>query len=113
MIKQLIIAYFSMEIGLESKMPTYSGGFGVLAGGTFRVAADLKVSMVDGWWIEGHIEGVTGWSIGDSEMETGKDRGSYLDVLSLCDKLEKAVLPMYYQSRNQYIEMMRYGSTSI
>ena len=33
------IAYFSMEIGLESGMPTYSGGLGVLAGDTIRAAA--------------------------------------------------------------------------
>jgi starch phosphorylase len=40
------IAYFSMEIGLETGMPTYSGGLGVLAGDTIRSAADLKVPMV-------------------------------------------------------------------
>jgi alpha-glucan phosphorylase-like protein len=40
------IAYFSMEIGLEAGMETYSGGLGVLAGDTIRAAADLKVSMV-------------------------------------------------------------------
>jgi len=37
---------FSMEIGLEPGMPTYSGGLGVLAGDTIRSAADLKVPMV-------------------------------------------------------------------
>ena len=41
-----VIAYFSMEIGLVSDMPTYSGGLGVLAGDTIRAAADLKVPMV-------------------------------------------------------------------
>src|SRR5579871_3084055 len=40
------IAYFSMEVGLESAMPTYSGGLGVLAGDTIRAAADLHVNMV-------------------------------------------------------------------
>ena len=40
------IAYFSMEIGIVSDMPTYSGGLGVLAGDTIRAAADLKVPMV-------------------------------------------------------------------
>src|SRR3989338_5472334 len=40
------IAYFSMEIGLDNKIPTYSGGLGVLAGDTIRSAADLKVQMV-------------------------------------------------------------------
>src|SRR6516164_6586245 len=40
------VAYFSMEVGLESEMPTYSGGLGVLAGDTLRAAADLAVPMV-------------------------------------------------------------------
>ncbi len=40
------IAYFSMEIALESAMPTYSGGLGVLAGDTIRSAADLQLPMV-------------------------------------------------------------------
>ena len=30
------IAYFSMEIGLEASIPTYSGGLGILAGDTIR-----------------------------------------------------------------------------
>jgi glycogen phosphorylase len=40
------IAYFSMEIGLDSAIPTYSGGLGVLAGDTMRAAADLGLPMV-------------------------------------------------------------------
>ena len=40
------IAYFTMEIALETDMPTYSGGLGVLAGDTIRSAADIGVPMV-------------------------------------------------------------------
>src|SRR4051812_18703250 len=40
------VAYFSMEICLEPKIPTYSGGLGVLAGDTLRSAADLRVPLV-------------------------------------------------------------------
>lgn len=40
------IVYFSMEIGLDAAMPTYSGGLGVLAGDTLRAAADLGVPMI-------------------------------------------------------------------
>ena len=40
------IAYFSMEIGLQSDIPTYSGGLGILAGDTIRAAADMEVPMV-------------------------------------------------------------------
>ena len=44
--EQRTIAYFSMEIGLEPAIPTYSGGLGVLAGDTIRSAADLQVPMM-------------------------------------------------------------------
>ena len=37
------IAYFSMEIGINTDMPTYSGGLGVLAGDVIRSSADLRI----------------------------------------------------------------------
>ena len=40
------IAYFSMEIGIESDIPTYSGGLGVLAGDSLRSCADLRIPLV-------------------------------------------------------------------
>ena len=40
------VAYFSMEVGISSEIPTYSGGLGVLAGDTVKAAADLRVPMV-------------------------------------------------------------------
>lgn len=40
------IAYFSMEVGLEDPIATYSGGLGVLAGDTLKAAADVGLSMV-------------------------------------------------------------------
>ena len=40
------VAYFSMEIGLESSMPTYTGGLGVLAGDTIKSAADVGIPLV-------------------------------------------------------------------
>ncbi len=40
------VAYFSMEVALDSSMPTYAGGLGVLAGDTLRAAADLEVPLV-------------------------------------------------------------------
>src|SRR3990172_773862 len=44
--QQRSIAYFSMEIGIDNRMSTYSGGLGILAGDTIRSGADLKVPMV-------------------------------------------------------------------
>jgi starch phosphorylase len=43
---QSVIAYFSMEVGIDPSLPTYSGGLGILAGDTLRAAADLGVAMV-------------------------------------------------------------------
>lgn len=40
------VAYFSMEIGLEEGMATYSGGLGILSGDTIQSAADMRVPMV-------------------------------------------------------------------
>jgi starch phosphorylase len=41
-----LIAYFSMEIGLDEKIPTYAGGLGVLAGDYIKSAADLEAPVV-------------------------------------------------------------------
>ncbi len=49
-----------------------------------------SLSVLDGWWVEGCIEGVTGWAIGNA---AGADDG---DARALYDKLEQVVLPLYY-----------------
>jgi starch phosphorylase len=46
MVQPPFVAFFSMEIGLESGMPTHSGELGVLVGDTIRSSADLAVPMV-------------------------------------------------------------------
>jgi starch phosphorylase len=60
-------------------------------------------SVLDGWWVEGHIEGVTGWSIGDSES-TGD---AAVEIRELYDKLEHEIIPLYYGRRQRYVEIMR------
>lgn len=50
-----------------------------------------QLSVLDGWWIEGCIEGVTGWAVGDSAQSANG-----ADAASLYDKLEHVVLPLYY-----------------
>jgi starch phosphorylase len=44
--EQRSVAYLSMEIGIDERICTYSGGLGVLAGDTIRSVADLKVPML-------------------------------------------------------------------
>lgn len=43
---QPLVAYFSMEMGLDPRMPTYAGGLGVLAGDTIRSAADPEIPLI-------------------------------------------------------------------
>ena len=60
-------------------------------------------SVRDGWWIEGHIEGVTGWSVGNSEDEEDHDS----EVNSLYTKLAADIIPMYYRLPERYTNVMR------
>jgi starch phosphorylase len=61
-----------------------------------------NLSVLDGWWIEGCIEGVTGWAIGDVAGIADND-GS-----ELYDKLEQVVLPLYYNNdRSNWIKVMK------
>lgn len=41
-----MVAYFSLEFGIDSNIPTYAGGLGILAGDTMLQAADDQVPMV-------------------------------------------------------------------
>jgi len=66
-----------------------------------------SLSILDGWWIEGCIEGVSGWAIEHAEED---DSTSY-DTNSLYDKLERVVLPLYYRDRDSFVEVMRYAIT--
>jgi starch phosphorylase len=43
---KLTVAYFSMEVAVDTAMPTYNGGLGILAGDALRAAADLSVLMI-------------------------------------------------------------------
>jgi starch phosphorylase len=60
-------------------------------------------SVLDGWWVEGHVEGVTGWSIGGPEMEADPTR----DAVDLYIKLERVILPLFYGLPFAYAEVMR------
>ena len=76
------------------------------ASGTSGMKASFNgvpsLSVLDGWWIEGCIEGITGWAVGDSKESANGD-----DAKSLYDKLEHTVLPLYYQDRPGWIRIMK------
>jgi starch phosphorylase len=79
------------------------------ASGTSGMKAALNgipsLSIVDGWWVEGHIEGVTGWAIGDSTSEPGETDA---EAGSLYDKLGNVIIPMYNERPGDFAEVMRY-----
>ncbi len=84
------------------------------ASGTSGMKAALNgvpsLSVLDGWWIEGCIEGVTGWAMGEgcNPVDGGGDR-SACDAASLYEKLEHIVLPLFYSDRNRFIDIMRHA----
>lgn len=63
-----------------------------------------SLSVLDGWWIEGHIEGVTGWSIGD---DAATDADPAADVHELYYKLDKVILPLFHGSQLEWAKVMR------
>jgi glycogen phosphorylase len=68
----------------------------------------LNFSVLDGWWIEGHIEGYTGWAIGPSPTETQLvENYDNRDVEDLYDKLEKIIIPTFYGDRRIWVRMMQ------
>jgi starch phosphorylase len=83
------------------------------ASGTSGMKASLNgipnLSVLDGWWIEGHIEGLTGWSIGKLPQEKVKGFNHSQDVASLYDKLEQTIVPLFYKDRERFIDIMKYS----
>ena len=83
------------------------------ASGTSGMKAALNgipsLSVLDGWWIEGLIEGVTGWSIGEQGNGEPAANDRARDALSLYQKLEHDILPMFYGYRVNFIDIMRHA----
>jgi len=78
------------------------------ASGTSGMKAALNgvpsFSVLDGWWVEGHVEGETGWSIMKRE---DPEPDSALEAENLYRKLESVILPTFYDSPRRYLEMRR------
>ena len=90
-----------VDVWLNTPQPPFE------ASGTSGMKAALNgvpsLSVLDGWWIEGRIEGITGWAIGEDSWEDG-DRPKV--VSSLYDKLEQVVIPLFYGARERFLEVM-------
>lgn len=67
-----------------------------------------SLSVRDGWWIEGHIEGITGWAIG-KDHAASEPQDLARDAGLLYEKLEETIIPMFYRDRSRYIDVMRHA----
>ncbi len=87
-----------VDIWLNTPMPPME------ASGTSGIKAAFNgiphLSVLDGWWIEGYIEGVTGWAIDTTDTQRG-------DAACLYSKLDQVVLPLYYDDRAAWIQIMK------
>ncbi|NIQ08066.1 MAG: alpha-glucan family phosphorylase [Candidatus Korarchaeota archaeon] len=67
----------------------------------------INFSVLDGWWIEGCVEGVTGWAIGPSPKEPiREDERRHQELEDLYSKLEYLIIPTFYKKRDDWIHMM-------
>ena len=116
-IKIAYLQNYSMEIGkmmtagvdiwLNTPLPPMeaSGTSGMKA----AVNGVPSLSVLDGWWIEGCIEGVTGWSIGPPDGKASASADHSNDAASLYDKLEQIVMPLFYDNRDGFLDVMRHA----
>ncbi len=95
---QLLVAGVDLWLNTPQPPMEASGTSGMKA--AFNGVPSL--SVLDGWWVEGHVEGVTGWAIGD-----GTAHESLADAASLYEKLEQSILPMYQTDRAAWIAVMK------
>lgn len=90
------------DVWLNTPLPPMeaSGTSGMKA----ALNAVLNLSVLDGWWIEACVDGVTGWAIGDDDGGTSDQQKT---AAALYDKLERTVLPLYYADPARWRWMMR------
>lgn len=67
----------------------------------------LNLSVLDGWWLEGWVEGETGWAVG----EDGAPPDTHARLLY--EKLEQVVLPMYADRADEWLRMMKHSISKI
>lgn len=97
-----------VDVWLNTPQPPFE------ASGTSGMKAAINgvpsLSILDGWWIEGCIEGVTGWAIDTDERDGfSYEEKTMKDAHALYRKLEDVVMPTFYQRRNAFAEIMRHA----
>jgi len=94
------------DIWLNTPLPPFE------ASGTSGMKAAhngvINFSVLDGWWIEGCVEGLTGWAIGPSpDQAISEEERRKRELGDLYNKLEYLIIPEFYQQRDDWIDMMR------
>lgn len=67
----------------------------------------LNLSILDGWWPEACVHGVTGWQFGDGFEHEEEEVQDAHDLKALYKVLLEEVIPTYYENKSAWIDMMR------
>lgn len=98
-ISKLMVA--GSDIWLNNPIPPLE------ASGTSGMKAALNgvpnFSILDGWWLEGCVENVTGWAIG---TECTMSECNLEQINELYQKLENVILPLF-QNKNGWLQVCR------
>ncbi len=95
-----------VDVWLNTPMPPYE------ASGTSGMKAAhngvVNFSVLDGWWIEGCVEGLTGWAIGPfPDQVSDEQERRKREIADLYNKLEYLIIPKFYQQRDDWIGIMK------
>jgi len=95
-----------VDVWLNTPLPPYE------ASGTSGMKAAhngvVNFSVLDGWWIEGCVEGLTGWAIGPSpDQAISEEERRKRELGDLYNKLEYLIIPRFYQERDSWISLMK------
>lgn len=95
-----------VDVWLNTPLPPYE------ASGTSGMKAAhngvINFSVLDGWWIEGCVEELTGWAIGSApNEELSEQERRKKELTDLYGKLEFVIIPKYYNHKDMWVTMMR------